>query len=94
MADKTEKKAAKPEKSAEKAHKKGGFIAGVKSFFGRIVKFFRDTASEMKKVVWPSKKQVLNNTGVVAVVVVISAAAIIVLDALFGLGLNLLLRGA
>ena len=84
MADKTEKK--------EKGFK--GFIANVKNFFGRIAKFFRDTASEMKKVVWPSKKQVLNNTGIVAVVVAASGVVIIVLDAVFGLGLNLLLRGA
>jgi len=83
MADKTEKK--------EKGFK--GFLAGVKRFFGRIAKFFRDTASEMKKVVWPSKKQVLNNTGVVAIVVVASSAVIMVLDALFGLVLNLMLRG-
>lgn len=82
MADKTEKK--------EKGFK--GFIANVKNLFGRIAKFFRDTASEMKKVVWPSKKQVLNNTGIVAVVVVAAAVVIMVLDALFGLGLNLLLR--
>ena len=49
MADKTEKKSK-------------GFFAGVKRFFGRIGKFFRDTVSEMKKVVWPSKKQIINNT--------------------------------
>ena len=48
MADKTEKKSK-------------GFFAGVKRFFGRIGKFFRDTVSEMKKVVWPSKKQIINN---------------------------------
>lgn len=84
MADKTEKK--------EKGFK--GFLASVKNFFGRIGKFFRDTASEMKKVVWPSRKQVLNNTGVVAVVVIVAAVAIMILDAVFGLGLNLLLRAA
>lgn len=82
MAEKTEKK--------EKGFK--GFLANAKRFFGRIAKFFRDTASEMKKVVWPSKKQVLNNTGIVAVVVALSAVLIMILDALFGLGLNLLLR--
>lgn len=84
MADKTEKK--------EKGFK--AFLAGVKKFFGRIGKFFRDTASEMKKVVWPSKKQIVNNTGIVAVVVVVAAVAIMILDAVFGLGLNLLLRAA
>lgn len=36
-----------------------------KSFFARVGKFFRDQKGEMKKIVWPSKKQVLNNTGIV-----------------------------
>lgn len=79
MADRTEKKSK-------------GFFAKIKSFFGRIGKFFRDTVSEMKKVVWPSKKQTLNNTLVVLVVVVVAAVIIMVLDAVFHLGLNLLLR--
>lgn len=79
MADKTEKKSK-------------GFFAKIKNFFGRIGKFFRDTVSEMKKVVWPSKKQVLNNTVVVLVVVLLAAVIIMVLDAVFHLGLNLLLQ--
>ncbi len=65
----------------------------MKRFFGRIGKFFRDTVSEMKKVVWPSKKQIINNTVVVAVVVVVAAVLIMVLDAVFGFGLNQLLKG-
>lgn len=81
MADKTEKKSK-------------GFFAGVKRFFARIGKFFRDTASEMKKVVWPSKKQILNNTVIVAVVVAAAAIVIMILDAVFGFGLNLLLQAA
>ena len=52
-----------------------------------------NTVSEMKKVVWPSKKQIINNTVVVAVVVVVAAVLIMVLDAVFGFGLNQLLKG-
>jgi preprotein translocase subunit SecE len=76
---------------AEKIEKKSGFFAGVKRFFGKIVKFFRDTKSEMKKVVWPSKKQVLNNTIVVLVVVLVSFVVIFALDSLFGLSIQGLL---
>ena len=32
---------------------------------GGIRKYFRELKSEMKKVVWPTRKQVVNNTGVV-----------------------------
>ena len=65
----------------------------MKRFFGSHRQVFRDTVSEMKKVVWPSKKQIINNTVVVAVVVVVAAVLIMVLDAVFGFGLNQLLKG-
>ncbi len=77
---------------AEKSEKKKGFLASVKGFFSSIAKFFRDTKSEMKKVVWPTKKQILNNCIVVAVVVVIAALVLCVLDAVFGFGLGALLQ--
>ncbi|MEF9865704.1 MAG: preprotein translocase subunit SecE [Oscillospiraceae bacterium] len=79
---------------AEKNEKKKGFFTGVKNFFGNIVKYFRDTKSEMKKVVWPTKSQIINNTIVVVVVVVIAAVVIFGLDSLFGMGLRALLQSA
>lgn len=69
---------------ADTQSKKPGFLAKVKGFFGRIAKYFRDTRSEMKKVVWPSKKQTINNTIVVLVVVAIAAVVILLLDTIFG----------
>ena len=55
----------------------------------RIVKFVRDLVSEVKKVVWPSKKQVLNNTGVVLAVCILSGACLFAVDSVFGLLLRL-----
>lgn len=69
---------------ADKSVKKPGFFAKVKGFFARIGKYFRDTRSELKKVVWPTKKQSLNSTGVVIVVVIIAALTMILLDTVFG----------
>jgi len=86
MADKTEKKAGKSEK-------KPGFMAKVKGFFGRIGEFFRNTKSELKKVVWPSKKDIKNNSLVVLAVVAITVVALIVLDTAFG-GIMRLIIGA
>ena len=37
----------------------------------------------MKKVVWPSKKTVLNNTGIVIVVLVLSSVSIGIIDFVF-----------
>ena len=54
-------------------------------FFARISRSFRDMKGEMKKVVWPSKKQIINNTLVVLAAVAISSIFIGGLDSLLGL---------
>ena len=77
--------AKKPEKKAEK---KPGFFARTGH---TISKWFRDFRSECKKIVWPTRKQVINNTIVVCVVVLISALVVLLLDFVFGLGMDLLL---
>ena len=73
---------------ADKTEKKPGFVArmkaAVKNFATRVAKFFRDTKSELKKVVWPSKADVKTNTIVVLVTVAIAAVVMIALDAIFG----------
>ena len=50
---------------------------------GKIAKWFKDLKSEFKKVVWPTRKKVVNNTLVVLIVMVISSAFVGGLD--FGL---------
>ena len=42
----------------------------------RIGKWWREMRSELKKVVWPTRKQIINNT-VVALVVMFAAAIVI-----------------
>ncbi len=46
----------------------------------RINKFFKEYASEIKKVVWFSKKDTLKATGVVLAILIVAAVAIGVLD--------------
>ena len=75
------------------AEKKPGIGARIKGFFGRIGKYLKDTRSELKKVVWPSRKETTNNTIVVLVVVAVSAVFMLVLDLGFG-GIIHLLIGA
>ena len=55
----------------------------------RIVKFFKDLISEVKKVVWPSKKQLLNNSAIVLAVCILSGIELFIVDSVFGLLLNL-----
>lgn len=42
-------------------------------FFKRIGKWFREMKSELKKVVWPTPKQLVNNTGIALVVMAVAA---------------------
>ena len=45
-------------------------------FFKRAGKWFREMKSELKKVVWPTHKQLINNTIVSVVVMLISALGV------------------
>ena len=71
--------------------KKTSFFGKVKNFFKGIGKYFKDTKSELKKVVWPSKADVKTNTIVVLVTVAIAAVVMIALDAIFGGVLGLII---
>ena len=49
-------------------------------FIGRTILFFRQVVAELKKVVWPTKEQVVTYTGVVIVFVTILALIVAALD--------------
>ena len=51
--------------------------------FRRILKSIKATNSEFKKVVWPTKKQLINNTLIVIAALVIIGLIIFGLDTLF-----------
>jgi preprotein translocase subunit SecE len=48
-----------------------------------IAKWFKDLKIEFKKVVWPTKKTVINNTAIVLAVVAASAVLVGLLDSGF-----------
>ena len=56
----------------------------------RFSKWFREMKSELKKVVWPSGKELVNNTLVVLVSVLIVGVIVCLFDMLAGLGIDLL----
>lgn len=53
------------------------------AFFKKIARFFKDLKSEFKKVVWPTKKQVIQNTGVVVAFMAVVAISLMILDWVF-----------
>ncbi|MCL2563513.1 MAG: preprotein translocase subunit SecE [Oscillospiraceae bacterium] len=72
----------KPEKKAKKK-KPGG---------NRVSKWFRELRSELKKVSWPSRAQIINNTWVVLVVTCVCAVAIWGFDYISGQMVSTLIR--
>ncbi len=51
--------------------------------FAKIKSYFKETKSEVSKVVWPSPKQLVNNTLIVLSAMILSAVFIGLVDALF-----------
>ena len=83
MSDKV-KKAALSEEKATKKEKKANAADSGKSKKEkenkRIAAWFKDLKKEFKKVVWPTKKSVFNNTLVVLCVVIVGSVVIGLLD--------------
>lgn len=51
--------------------------------FSAIAKFFRETKAEFKKVIWPTKKQLINNSIVVIVTIIAAGIFVCALDVVF-----------
>ena len=62
-----------------KARKSGG-----RGPLSRVGNFFREIVGELRKVIWPTRKELLTYTGVVIVFVVIMTALVAGLDYGFG----------
>lgn len=58
---------------AESVQKKPGFGA-------RVKRFFTDIKGEFKKIIWPDKAQVINNTIIVVGVVILAAVVLGLID--------------
>ena len=59
--------------------------------FGAIRRYFRELHSELKKVVWPTPRQVLKNTLIVLACVLVVGAFIWVFDYVAGTGVTALI---
>jgi len=77
-------KVTKPDKPAKKMPEQKEKV----KLTDRIKKFFREYKTELTRVVWPTKAQLIRNTTVVLVVIVFMAILIGALDLLFGFGIS------
>jgi preprotein translocase subunit SecE len=67
-------------KSSKKPAKKNNKKKGTGGFFKKIARFFKDVVVELKKVTWPSRKNLISYTIAVIVFVVIMMAIIYGID--------------
>lgn len=56
----------------------------------KIIKYFKECAAEMKKVVWPSKATVISNTKIVLISTIIVALVLGLVDFLLLKGMYLI----
>jgi preprotein translocase subunit SecE len=56
----------------------------------KIVQFVRESVAELKKVVWPSREDVISSVKVVIVSTLLIAVVLGIVDALLLLGIDLL----
>lgn len=95
MADKETVKAVKTDKETDKATEKKKYVPAkpVKEKVKlkvRIANFIRDYKSEIKKIVWPTFKQLTTSTKIVVIAIVLMGIAVGVVDFLFSKGILLL----
>lgn len=58
------------------------------SVFDRFGKWYRELKSEVKKIVWPSKEQTVNNTAVVLACCLVVGVFVWIVDAVLNLGVS------
>ena len=63
-----------------------------KRTLGSVAKYFRELRSELKKVVWPTPKQVLKNTLIVVACVLVVGVFIWVFDLVAQVGIDALIK--
>ncbi len=73
-------KAVKPEKAKQASKAKAVAKPGKPSVFHRLSRYLADVRAEMQRVVWPSRPEVINSSGIVIVTLVIFIVMISIYD--------------
>jgi preprotein translocase subunit SecE len=66
-----------------------GGCEGGRNTMKKIIRFFKESYGELKKVTWPSREEVISSTKVVLVSVVLIALALGLVDFLIFRGIDL-----
>ncbi|MFY1635870.1 preprotein translocase subunit SecE [Solwaraspora sp. WMMB335] len=76
---------AKPKAESADSRPKAKSDARV-GFFGRIIRFVREVVAELRKVIWPTRKELLTYTAVVVVFIAVMLTIVAGLDFAFAKG--------
>ncbi|MFC4001596.1 preprotein translocase subunit SecE [Prauserella oleivorans] len=87
-AGKSSEKAAKPAGKNRPTPKQSRTDTKKRSLFSRFVRFLREVWGELRKVIWPTRKQMVTYTIVVLVFVAFMIALVYVLDFFFLKGVD------
>lgn len=87
-----EKVSSKPAKAEKEKKAKADEKKSKPGVFQRIARWFREMKSELKKVVWPTPRQTVNNTVIVIVCVIVVGIFIWLFDWLAALVVDALLH--
>jgi preprotein translocase subunit SecE len=63
-----------------------------KKFFNKIINFIKEAIAELKKVIWPSRKELKNSTIVVVFTIIIASVFIGLIDIVFTKILTLFMK--
>jgi preprotein translocase subunit SecE len=61
-------------------------------FFNKIINFIKEAIAELKKVIWPSRKELKNSTIVVVFTIIIASVFIGLIDLVFTKILTLFMK--
>jgi preprotein translocase subunit SecE len=82
MAKANDAGAMKPKKSGSGSKQTKNAAQKKPSIFARLAQYFRDVKSEMKRVVWPTRHEVLNSSLVVVVTLIFFVFFTLIVDTL------------
>ena len=63
-----------------------------KKFFSKIINFMKEAIAELKKVIWPNRKELKNSTIIVISTIIFVSIFIGIVDLLFTKGLTLFMK--
>ncbi|MGE5484414.1 MAG: preprotein translocase subunit SecE [Ignavibacteriales bacterium] len=64
----------------------------VKESAGRFAKYLRETRSELKKIIWPGRKETVVFTSIVVISVIIVSGAMWIMDMVFSSLVGFIIR--